>query len=163
MDNPVDPGGATKCGISLRFLAALPPSRLSQYGIKLPVTVFTIKNLTDAQIHLIYLCEFWQAQSFVCLLNQRIANYIFDMCVQFGVAQGIKTAQRAYNLISYDKQLMADGVLGNISLKAINAVYEQQMIVALTLARIQLIEMIVERKPPDREFLQGWLARANRI
>lgn len=162
-DDPVDPGGATNGGISQRFLAALPPSRLAQYGIKLPVTVFTIKNLTDSQIHLIYLCEFWQKVPFTQIANQRLANYIFDMGVQFGIGEGVKTAQRACNSLSLGIPLDVDGVLGAGTLHTLNSAPLPHMLVALPLERIKLYELIVKSHPPDHEFLDGWLERANRI
>jgi lysozyme family protein len=87
VDDPRDPGGLTKFGISKRSY----PSE-------------DIANLTLEQAKAIYLRDFWSPLK-GDQLPPALALCLFDMAVNSGVAQAIRTLQRAIDVT-------VDGIMG---------------------------------------------------
>lgn len=163
VDNPADSGGCTNFGISLRFLREVPAERLKKYGIFGEVTCHDVQALTLDQAKLIYHDEFWIAAPFGKIANQAIANFVFDMCVQHGIGQGIKLLQRAIWAVQKKKgYVVDDGILGENTL---NAILQSQSILFMTLPseRAGLVRLICAERSKDKEFLDGWLNRCYRI
>lgn len=169
IDSPSDAGGATRCGISLRFLREIPVERLRKYGIFEEPSAETVQNLTNDQIRLIYNHEYWQAAPFDQLTDQPLCSYIFDACVNHGLSQGIKILQRATWAVSKMYGYVADdGILGtatiNHVMRLLSDKYLHDALIAATCAeRAGYCRMIAELRPLNREFLHGWLERCYRI
>ena len=163
-DNPSDPGGATKYGISSRFLRALPIERLRKYAIF--DDEFNIETLSVEQARMIYREEFWNAAPFDKIGNQRICNYVFDCAVHHGLANGVKILQRAmwaatgmYGLV-HD-----DGILGSITLRRLQPILSTTwqrncLLGALPAERAGFCRAVAMGKG---EFLHGWLERCYRV
>ncbi len=164
VDNPADPGGATNFGISLRFLRALPPERLKKYGFFEPLDVSQIRDMTLDQAKLIYRGEFWDAVPFAQLAEPNIATYIFDMCVNHGIAQGVKLAQRAvWAVMRKFNYIPDDGVLGVETIRLLNR-QNQTFVIILIAERAGFMRQLAAVNPKlDGEFLHGWLARCYRV
>lgn len=162
-ENPNDPGGITNFGISLRFVREIPEDRLRRYGIFEPITDATIRELTIDQAKLIYRGEFWEAVPFEKIQNQQLCNYIFDMCVNHGIAQGTKLTQRAVwacqKTVNFIKD---DGVLGSKTVAAINHC-SFMLIVAMMGQRDGFYRRLVALNPSRKGDLHGWLNRCYRI
>lgn len=95
VNNPKDPGGETKYGISKRSYPYL-----------------DIKNLTKLQAKEIYYKDYWLASS--CdKMSYEAGVSVFDMSVNAGVKTSIKLIQKALGV-------KADGIIGPITLGAIN-------------------------------------------
>lgn len=162
-ENPSDPGGITNFGISMRFLREIPDDRLKRYSIFEPLTDKTIKELTIDQAKLIYRGEFWEHASFEKIMNQKLANYIFDMCVNFGMAQGIKLTQRAICACQKKRDYVKDdGILGAYTIQGINQA-SFILMYALVAQRDGFYRRLVALKPEKKEFLDGWLNRCYRV
>lgn len=162
--NKNDSGGTTRYGISLRFLKSLEQDKLKKYGIFVEeVTDNEIINLSRQQAIKIYRGEFWDTAPFEKLQNQKLGNYIFDMCINHGIGQGIKIAQRACWAAYKDRTIVVDdGVLGKMSLAKIN--YAGFLLVpALAAERAGFCRLIAHERSRDEEFLNGWLNRCYRI
>lgn len=157
-NNPHDPGGITKYGISLRFLKYISPERLKSYGIHI-ADEHAIINLTLDQAKELYKGEFWNNANFFDIVNQDCCNYIFDMAVNMGINPAIKCAQRGcWSVMKKRNIIEDDGILGKETIKMINQC-----------GRLLLLPMISERagyyrliseKNNSQEFLNGWLNRA---
>lgn len=161
---PQDSGGLTNRGLSLRFLQGLAPVTLKQFDIPFPVTANVLDDLTIPQIDALYITQIWDKGGYALLSSQRLANYVFDMGVSMGIATGNKIAQRAYNsLVGENSYLLVDGILGAFTAAAINATPVVQMVNALPLYRAKMYKTIVQNNPDDKAFINGWLARCNRI
>lgn len=93
-NNPADPGGETKFGISKRAYPSL-----------------DIKNLTLADARSIYYRDFWQ-RAMCHKLHPDLAFDVFDAAVNSGVGQAIRWLQRSVNVAD-------DGVVGPLTLAAI--------------------------------------------
>jgi lysozyme family protein len=162
-EDSADPGGITNFGISLRFVREIPPERLKRYGIFEPITEQTIRELTVDQAKLIYRGEFWDAAPFDKLMNQILCNYIFDMCVNHGIAQGIKLAQRAVWACQKNYEFIKDdGVLGKFTIQAINHC-SFMLQVAMMAQRDGFYRRLVALNPSRKADLHGWLKRCYQV
>lgn len=164
-----DAGGATNFGISLRFLREVKPENLRKYGFfKAPeaLSVCDIENMTREQAIRIYEGEFWSEAPFEKISDMDICDYVFDMCVLHGTSQAIKLLQRAlwavgWNIHAYN--VVDDGVLGQHTLAAIDAVDCHQLKTALCAERAGFVRLLVAINPKDREFFNDWITRCYRI
>ncbi len=170
-DDPNDAGGATNFGISLRFLREITVERLKKYGIFVTadlLNVDTIRNLTKDQAILIYKGEFWDQAAFHLIDFQPFCNYVFDMCVSHGIAQGIKMLQRAIWSMFQERNshgIADDGHLGELTLVAINSTLVclwPELATALVVERAGYMRLLVALDPKKKEFLDGWLDRCYR-
>jgi len=143
VDDPDDPGGRTKYGISQR---AYPDE--------------DIACLTEPRALEIYLNDYWLPLLLDDIEDQPTANYIFDMAVNHGRRRAVRIAQQAANVLGAG--LEADGRMGPLTLDAINDVNLEQYLEELFHVRVDFYEDIVRRRPSSRKFLRGWLRRARR-
>ena len=122
VDNPNDRGGATRLGISLRFLKSLPKEKLRQYGLTCDEPdIDDVRNLSRDVAIEIYRGEFWQHSNFDRIIDQDVGNYLFDMAVNSGISPAIKCAQRAiWSIYRSRKKCIEDGILGAETLRILN-------------------------------------------
>lgn len=159
VEDPSDPGGITNFGISLRFLREVPIENLKRYSLFDPVTDKDIRELTLEQAKLIYRGEFWEAGPFEKLQNQILCNYIFDMCVSFGITQAIKLVQRAVWSVQKKKDFIPDdGIFGPYTIQAINQASFMLMF-SMVAQRDGYYRQIVAVNPSRKPDLEGWLNR----
>jgi len=136
-DDPRDPGGATKFGISQRAYPYL-----------------DIKNLTESRAREIYKNDYWDRIKGDDIANQAVAENIFDTAVNMGV----RTASKLVQLTLEVKPL--DGIIGGQTLKAINQANPEIFLTKFTLAKIARYANICNRNKSSRKFLLGWINRA---
>ena len=133
-DDPNDAGGLTKYGISKRANPDL-----------------DIANLTYDQAKDIYRSRYWTAGG--CDFLPKPLNIVqFDACVNHGITNATKFIQRAAN--THD-----DGVLGPLSMKAINEFDKELLSLAAIEERNRFYDRIVENKPSQSIYLNGWKNR----
>lgn len=162
-DDAADPGGVTNHGISLRFLKGLDESVLKKAKIFGPADAETIRALTPEQAGNLYRLCFWEAAPFPKIINQKLANYIFDMAINHGLAQAVKLTQRAICACQKTRDyVIDDGVLGPKTLAGINQA-SFMLMPALIAERESFVRFLVQRNPELRRFLDGWLNRSYRI
>lgn len=160
-DNPNDAGGATNFGISLRYMRSLPDDTLRKYGVHVPPDAAAIRDMTPEQARAIYEGEFWSG-ALEEIPKQPFANYVFDMCVNHGPADGIRILQRAICSAARNQhEVKTDGVLGQKTLDAMarNYVFLPATLIA---TRAQCFREYAEQRG-QHEFLPGWLDRAFRF
>lgn len=166
VDSPNDSGGATKFGLSLRFLRMLPVENLRRYGIfesAEGLGVGVVRDLTIGQAQLIYKGEFWDGLPFKDIEYQRVCNYYFDMCINFGVRQATKLLQRSIWAACLDRTLLRDdGICGERTIGWVNRV-GTGLIPVLVANRASFCRLVAEIRPKDRGFLNGWIERCYRI
>lgn len=95
VNNPKDPGGETKFGISKRAYPDI-----------------DIANLTLDRAKAIYLRDYWQ-RARCDELPPSIAYLVFDCAVNSGIGQSIRFLQRAVGVAD-------DGVIGPMTIAAVN-------------------------------------------
>lgn len=102
VDDPQDPGGLTKWGISLAAYPDLGPSG--------------IRRLTKAEAKAIYKRDYW-IQASAPKLPSILRLPVFDCAVNQGVNRSSKILQTACNLIG--SRLVVDGKIGPKTMEAI--------------------------------------------
>lgn len=132
VDNPNDPGGVTKYGLSQRTYPSL-----------------DIRNLTVDQAKAIYLRDFWK---FGGIISQAVANKIFDMYVN-EEHEAIKIAQGILGLTQ-------DGMYGPQTEQSVNNTDPADFLTRYRAALEQHYRNIVAANPKESVFLNGWLQRA---
>lgn len=138
-NDPKDPGGLTKYGISAR---AHPN--------------WDIANLTEQQAESIYLEEYWlplNCES-VSIIDESLAAKLFDMGVNLGVNRAAKILQAAVNTMS--PGVAIDGKIGPHTLTALSAL-DIPAVKQQVQARLENFYKSLD----NPRFIQGWLNRAS--
>jgi lysozyme family protein len=141
INDPIDSGGETKHGISKRSYPNL-----------------DIKNLTLDQAKEIYFRDFWVKAKCEQIENDDVAVKFFDSCVNVGISQAVKLMQRA--LRAAGTQVTEDGIIGPITLKAINEAEGTDLLAALKSESAGHYRLIANLNPSQKRFIEGWLNRA---
>ena len=137
VNDPDDPGGETKYGISKK---AFPKE--------------DIKNLTIVRAKDIYYTKYWKPSK-AYLIPDELQHIYFDMCVNFGIIGAGKVLQRAING-KYKAGLELDGRVGPKTLKAVKNLEADR----LRAYRVLKFAEIVVKKPKQEKYWFGWYRRA---
>lgn len=140
-NHPNDPGGETKYGISKRSYPHL-----------------DIKNLTLDQARQIYYCDFWIKGKYEEIIDENVAIKLFEISINTGTVQANKLIQRA--LRSTGKPVVEDGIIGAITLKAINEADGTDLLAALKSEVAGYYRLLAQANPSQQKFITGWLNRA---
>lgn len=146
VDHPLDPGGATKFGVTRRTLAAwrgVSPWR------KLPKR--EVRALTAAEAGAIYRAEYWDAVR-GDELPGGVDYAVFDYAVNSGIARAAKALQRA-------AEARADGMVGGMTLRAVRQYDPRTLIHRLCERRLSFLR----RLGTWRAFGRGWSNRVNGV
>jgi len=135
-NDTLDRGGATKYGISQKAYPDL-----------------DIRNLSEDQAKAIYRQDYWDKVRGDDIQSQIMAETIFDVSVNMGIAGGSKLAQKTLEIEP------ADGIIGPQSLAVINATDENLFIARFALAKIQRYTEICRADSSQKKYLLGWLNR----
>lgn len=161
VNSPVDPGGATKYGISLRFLEAQPDSvgDINHDGI---VDINDIRGLTAEKATELFYLPKWIVGNYRAINDQIIANKVFSLAVNMGQQQAMKLLQRAtWAVYGTPKLLDDDGALGQATLNLINKINPTLLLVALKAEAAGFYRLLAKLHPAEgRENIDGWLNRA---
>lgn len=130
VNNPADPGGETKWGISKRSYPDL-----------------DIKALKREDARLIYRSDFWD-RIHADELHDGVAYQIFDFAVNSGIETAVRYLQRALGVAD-------DGHWGPISQSAANAMGESDTIMLLNAERLDFMT----RLSAWPSFSRGWARR----
>lgn len=144
-DDPDDPGGITKYGISLRSYP-----HLGANGIR---------NLTIEDAKGIYYQDWWLPLKCPQIHDDKVAQKYLDTCVNTGKRTGTKILQRALQMIGY--RITVDGAIGPKTLAAVNAADPQALLVAMRQQQKAHYERLIQKNPELKKFRRGWMARAN--
>lgn len=164
VNDPVDPGGATNFGISIRYLRARgdltgdgwDDGDLNRDG---KVDIIDIKNMTREQAIWLYRTGFWDRHGYENIENYYVAEKAFDMGVNMGTVQAGKLVQRAAN--HFRKNLTVDGILGPMSIAAINSIEPRFLLREIRFNHTNFYLTLIERRPELGRFRNGWLRRAS--
>lgn len=143
VDDPHDSGGETKYGISQRSYPHL-----------------DIKHLTRDQAKKIYYSDFWILGKYEDITDTNLAIKLFDLSVNMGTKQANILIQRA--LQSVGEAVIEDGIVGSITLAAINKSPPRELLAALKSESAGYYRLIAAKNPSQKKFLNGWLNRAYR-
>ncbi|MEQ8747335.1 glycosyl hydrolase 108 family protein [Pyruvatibacter sp.] len=171
VNDPVDPGGATNWGISLRFLLSL--GRLDADGdgrhdfdfdMDGDVDPADMKLLPRADAIALYKKYWWDKFSYGDMPELTGAK-LFDLSVNMGARQAHRLLQRALRA-NGQRSLEDDGLIGRHTLQALNAVakYSAQGDYAATVAlrseAAGFYRGLIICRPVFKKYEGGWLRRA---
>jgi lysozyme family protein len=108
-------------------------------------------NMTDDEMHDIYLKDYWMA-GHCPTLPDMTAIACFDSCVNNGVSRASMFLQKAVGVT-------VDGIVGPVTLKAIAATPEQTLLSNYMTARKNFYDAIVAHDPTQKVFYAGWIRR----
>jgi len=151
-NDPTDHGGPTKYGITLRDLRTWRKS--------LAVSAVDVEALTEDEARAIYRQRYILDPGFDLLHDLWLRAFLVDCGVLQGPRNAVKFLQRALGVLS-------DGILGPVTLAALEQADQQPLRKAVLRERIQhLVACAVVDVPPDvlastnLKYLRGWLNRA---
>lgn len=154
-----DPGGATKYGVSLRFLTKR-GDLLGDFDGDGDVDIDDIMAMTVPQAKNVYRVAFWDASQLDSVKSQMAATKIFDMCVNMGSKQAWKIVQRACSAMG--SPLIDDGVVGPNTLQVVNSLnhFDYDLVISIRELQRAFYTGIMKRKPKLQAFSLGWYRRA---
>lgn len=152
-NHPNDRGGPTNMGITQKTLSGW-------YGR--PATISEVRNLTREAAEEIYIKTFL-TNNRIDSLPEEIHDIMFDMSVNHGPKNAIILLQKALCGMGFITAL--DGLIGpktrEMVKKAIEQRGEAELQNRINSERVAYFHLIVRRNPSQKDFLQGWLNRAN--
>lgn len=151
VDDPDDAGGATNMGVTLKTYAAY----CKRKGYPRP-TVERLKNLSEAKWQDIMRTMYWDVIAGDRIQSQSVALAIYDWAVHSGTSVAIKHVQRILGV-------QADGIVGPLTLAAINSASPLPLFGQIKQDRIKFFGTLIIQRPKNRKFLNGWLNRVNSI
>lgn len=155
-NDPNDPGGATKYGVTLRTFRSL---------VDQSATVSDIENLTPDQAKVVYNLGYWMPGPMRCadMVPLEIAIAIFDVGILYGPNISAMLTQRALNQ-AFGAGLAIDNDLGPASLKFINEHASAMEFLAEFYEEVIIrIHNLVVINPSLEVFKVGWTKRADRL
>ena len=141
VNDPRDPGGETKYGISKRSYPEL-----------------DIARLTCEDAIAIYYRDWWQRYGYGRLQDEAVATKIFDMAVNMGPVTAHRLLQEALVFLGYD--IAVDGIIGPQTIAAANKADPMRLLQVLRWMAAHHYYRIADQRPQSRAFLVGWLRRA---
>ena len=147
VNDTLDSGGATMKGITIATYTAYRKSK----GLPTP-TVNDLKNISDKEWMDILKSNYWDKWEADEIKSQAIANLL----VGWGWGSGPVTAIKEFQKLM---KLQADGIVGKMTLSAINSANEVELFNKIWLARKDFFVNIIINRPTQIKFLAGWLNR----
>lgn len=167
VDHPLDAGGPTNKGITLRTLRHYRPN----------ATIQDLKDISTEAVAKIYKQGYWDKMRLNEVRSQKLAELICDHGVNAGITRSVKMIQ--YLLaIRHKVSLVIDGIMGPITLAAINNADADTLYNQFFSLRQQYYNyragtpidnddisvffnqvLKVSPNPSQRVFLKGWLSR----
>jgi len=156
-NHPSDKGGETYKGIARNMWGSWGGWKIIDRYKTSPLSSKQMSNVLAGSVELedmveaFYRANFWNKIKGDDIMNQKVAENIYDFAVNSGVSRAIKYAQRVVGVAE-------DGIIGAKSIKAINANIHD-FVVKYKEARMSFIKKIVARDESQSVFLKGWTNR----
>lgn len=152
-DDPDDPGGATRYGITLRLLQEFLDGR----GRGDTAKTADIQDMSLERARIIWREMFWDKWGYGDIIDSETAAAVFLASTNLGPRAAHKAAQRALRCVG--ASVTEDGLLGPITLAALNQAPASEVVAALRSEVAGIHRLIADRFPERRKFLAGWLNR----
>lgn len=153
VNSKFDGGGCTKYGITMATLSR---------ARHCPVTPIDVGNLGLDEAKKIYLMFYWTPFLMDQIIDQNIANCVFDIAVLRGPGTSTGYAQKSANTCN-SQQIVVDFKMGPATIAAINTSQRAQFIPAFIGLLKSDLTTIVNDNSSQKIFLSGWFVRADRL
>lgn len=154
VDVKADRGGKTAYGITQMIY--------SKWLSDMELDDKDVFDITQDDIEAIYYI-YWNESKAPQILDDKIATYMFDICVNSGVRRASLTLQRSLRAMGIN--ITVDGIVGKVTLNLVNsdAIDKKILLEKMICERINFYNQIVFKDVTQKKFLKGWIARAERI
>jgi lysozyme family protein len=151
-NDPRDPGGPTKFGITLRSY--------EEY-LKRLVTTAEIAALDIGQAKSFYLDTVWNP---LCqkIESAAVGICIFDCAILYGPGTSVIMAQKTASTLS-GAALKFDGIIGDQTLGILNKLKDLDFLQTYHGFVLERINKVIENNPVEEAFRKGWTSRADRL
>lgn len=151
VNDPDDLGGETCKGITFKTY------KLYRQRKKLPTpTIEDLKIISDEEFTSILKEMYWDACKADFIESQSVANAIVDWAWNSGTTTAVKEIQKVLGVKS-------DGVIGNITLSAINSHSPLPLFGLIQQTRKDYIDRICKARPVNQKYRKGWMNRINSL
>lgn len=151
VNDPEDLGGMTNKGVTYKTYKLY----RSRRGLPIP-SIGDLRRLTDEEFTDILKTMYWNPCKGDFIESQSIANAIVDWAWHSGTATAVKEVQKVLCV-------KADGIIGNITLSAINSQSPLPLFGKIHQARLAYLERICKARPANQKFMRGWCNRINSL
>jgi len=152
-NDPADPGGPTKFGITLATLKGF--GSLGDLNHDGKVDAADVQVMSEADARLFYKTRFWRWEA---LADDILAAKCFDIGVNLGVGTAVGYLQTALRALGHD--VVVDCHLGPMTLGATNAADPDDVLPVLCKIQRQHYENWVAAAPVREKYRPGLVARA---
>lgn len=125
-------------------------------NIKKTSEILSKNQQLKAMAYNFYKVNFWDKIQGDKITTQEIAEKIFTFCVNVGVKNGVKIAQRA-------AKVEPDGIFGYNTLNALNLINFNDFATDFFNYAKNYYEKIVQNNPAKAIFLNGWIKRIKSV
>lgn len=146
VDNPNDRGGPTNMGITLATLAAWRGKKPEE------ITRDDVRRLEESEARAIYRQEYVVEPNFVDL-PEPLRSLMVDCGVHHNPTRAATWLQKALGVV-------ADGIVGKGTLRALAESNAREVYLRVIAARIRHFGRIITINPNQAEFASGWCNRA---
>ncbi len=127
-----------------------------------PKNISDVEDKIEPLVYQFYKTKFWDVIKGDFLLDQNIANELYDTGVNFGIKRAIEFAQEACNLLNNSGKLYAeidvDGKFGDATLKTINShPHKDTLFKVLNLLQGEAYINICRKNRTQEKYLRGWV------
>lgn len=158
VNDPNDPGGTTKYGISLRYLKTLGKFPDFEGDGFIDTDDIQLLSLDDAEN--IYHQEWWNRLRYNLINNDDLATNILDWSVNIGALRSHKIVQEGLNLVrDNSSQITVDGLLGSETIGALNATNPDRLLIVLRGILASYYVGLAQKNPAMKIYIVGWLAK----
>lgn len=153
-DDPVDTGGATKFGITLRTYDYW---RRKYLGMTTPTTKAMVQALSIEMAIRIAIDVFALETRIAEITDWRVRLLVFDYAFHSGESRAVKALQHTLGVA-------VDGKLGPITLRAAAAdMRADRTALAILTAREEFMQGLMIARPSQRKYMLGWWARTTKL
>lgn len=143
-NNPADPGGPTKFGITLKTLA--------RWRAPKAVTAGDVEALEETEARAIYVQRYVVDPGFAKIDHRQLRGLLVDSCVQHGEGDAVKFLQRAL-------AVKADGMLGSKTYSALIVTSPTYVYRCVVAERAIYYGTLIAGDSKLSIFAKGWMIR----
>jgi lysozyme family protein len=160
VNDPDDPGGETYKGVARKIhpkwlgwtiIDLLKKQKGFPDNLHLPGELEIMKQL-NYEVSSFYYDQFWLKIKGDSILDQTVANSIFDFAVNAGIVPSVQLAQTVV-------KVTPDGAIGPKTITAINAFDTEHFLAAFAVAKIGRYIEICNKRPLSKKYFFGWTIR----